>query len=147
MKNILAYLLITLSAATTMLLTACGTDTSESLRNAEMALADGDMTAARSVADKVLGEGSLEELSATDLARLSLVYMQMSDEEADNNTLVATAADLYRRAVKANRDSAFAYYTSLPADRAPFAVQLFHIVTATDSAGVMPAEVALDSIH
>lgn len=116
---------------------------SEDLRDAELALADGDMTVARSVADKLLGPSAIETLSATELARLSMVYMQMAEEENDNTALVATAADLYRRACRENADSAKAYYLSLSASDETLASQLFHIVAATDSAGVIPAEVLL----
>lgn len=141
MKNI--YLMIIIAVMAT--LAGCkGGDVSSTVREAEMALADGDMTAARSVADKVLGPESIEKLTATDLARLSLVYMEMADKEADNNTVVATAADLYRRAMKINADSARAFYLSLPPERVPLAVQLFHIVTATDSAQVIPADEPID---
>lgn len=120
---------------------ACsGSDTASRLRQVEAAIAQGDMKAAHSVADKILGQGSIETLDAVDLARLSVVYMRMADEEADNTALVATAADLYRRACQANADSAEAYYSSLSPDDEALAVQLFHIVAATDSAGVIPPD-------
>lgn len=128
-------------------MTACsGTSATEELRNAEEALAQGDMTAARSVADKMIAADQLDALTATELARLSMVYMEMAEEEADNTALVATAADLYRRACRENADSAAAYFNSLPPKDAGLASQLFHIVVATDSAGMMPAEEPVDTV-
>lgn len=120
----------------------CGnsSDAGQQLRDAELALAEGDMTAARSVADKMLGPSSLQGLSAIQLARLSMVYMHMAEEENDNTALVATAGDLYRRACRANADSAEAYYSSLSAADEMLAAQLSHIVAATDSAGVLPVD-------
>lgn len=69
-----------------------------------------------------------------------MVYMRMAEDENDNTTLVATAADLYRRACRENADSARAYYMSLDLPDEALASQLYHIVVATDSAGVIPPD-------
>lgn len=144
MKNLLITLIIiftTMAAAT-----SCDSRSSaaEDLREAEMAVIDGNMTAARSVADRLLG--ATDSLSSRELARLSIVYMHMADEENDNTALVATAADLYRRAWRENADSAAAYYASLDPAEEALAGQLHHLVVATDSAGCIPDDHHLDSI-
>lgn len=139
MRHLISIVTITALGAAA---TACSytPQAAEELRNAELAIADGDMTAARSVADRLVGTPSLDDLSARDLARLSMVYMRMAEDENDNTTLVATAADLYRRACRENADSARAYYMSLDLPDEALASQLYHIVVATDSAGVIPPD-------
>ncbi len=128
------------------LMAACqGSDTAANLRNIDDALAQGDMRVARSVAEKLVATDALNTLNATDLARLSLAYMQMADNEEENSALVATAADLYRRSCQANADSARAFYDSLSPEQEALATQLFHIVAATDSAGVIPSDSPLPS--
>lgn len=103
-----------------------------SLREAEAAVAKGDMVAARSVSEHLLGDENLSELSASQLARLSIVYMQMADSEnAEQNTL--QAADLYRRAYRANADSAQAVYTSLPGDQLQYITTLENLVSHRDN--------------
>ncbi|MCM1029520.1 MAG: hypothetical protein NC342_08765 [Pseudoflavonifractor sp.] len=133
--------LIYIMALLGLCLTACdGGNTASRLRDVEACLAQGDMRAAHSVADKLLGPDQLETLSATELARLSIAYMHMADQEEDNSALMATAADLFRRAMAANPDSAQAYYSSLNSENEALASQLYHIVAATDSAGVIPPD-------
>lgn len=144
-RHLLTLAIITVAAAVAA---SCSGNrlTSEDLRDAELAIADGDMTVARSVADRLLGPTTMGTLSARDLARLSMVYMRMAEDENDNTALVATAADLYRRAFKENADSAMTYYQSLDASNEALASQLHHIVVATDSAGVIPSDFHPDSI-
>lgn len=84
----------------------------ESLRQAEEAVTLGDMQVARSVADHMTGDEILSQLSAVQLARLSMVYMQLADNDNDG-TSTATAVDLYNRAYKADADSAELFYTGV----------------------------------
>lgn len=84
----------------------------ESLRQAEEAVAQGDMQVARSVSDHIIGDENLSQLSAVQLARLSMVYMQLADSDNDGAS-TATAADLYNRAYKADADSAELFYTGV----------------------------------
>lgn len=137
MKHLTYIFIIPLIA----IVSACqGTSVADSLRNIDEALAQGDMRAAHSVAEKLMASDLLDGLSASELARLSIDYMQMADNEEENSALVATAADLYRRACQANADSARAFYDTLGPDEEALASQLFHIVAATDSAGVIPPD-------
>lgn len=145
MKHILSIIIAALAA---VIIAACSGNAgvSEQVREAEQAVIDGDIVGARDMADRLVADSNLDDMSATGLARLSMVYMQVADEENDNSALVATAADLYRRACRADADSAKAYYASLPPDQQALASHLFHIVTATDSASVMPAEEPIDTV-
>ena len=61
-----------------------------------MATANGDMTAARSVASHIVGNENLSDMPASQLARLSIVYMQLADTDStDIQSNVSTAAGLY----------------------------------------------------
>lgn len=104
----------------------------DDIRNAEMSLAQGDMTTAHSIADKLSDGENLSGLSAQQLARLSIVYMQLADAE-ENNDLAANAADCYRRACKISNDSVEEYCRSLTSERAQAAELLRHIVSAADA--------------
>lgn len=95
---------------------------SDAIREAEAATALGDMEAARSVAMKITDE-NLSQLSASELARLSLVYMQIADS-TDRENSIASATDLYRRAFEADPDSAQAYYSELGPDYYPYVALL-----------------------
>lgn len=83
------------------------------LREAEDAVAVGDMTAAQSVASYITNDPALpEQMSTTQLARLSMIYMQVADS-LDQETNTSRAADLYDMAYKSNSDSADAFYRSV----------------------------------
>lgn len=146
MKNLLITLIIAIASLAAISCTG-ERRASDDLREAEMAIADGDMTVARSVADRLLGSVDPDSLSARELARLSIVYMHMAEEENDNTTLVATAADLYRQACRENPDSAAEYYNSLDPAEEALASRLHHIVVATDSATTIPDDLPYDTMY
>lgn len=102
-------------------LTGCSGSSSvaDELRQAEDAIAFGDMETAQSVAQKVIGKSNLSDLPASQLARLSMVYMHIADS-ADRENNVAQAADLCRMAYKVNADSAAAYYSSVDPEQYPY---------------------------
>lgn len=108
-----------------------GVDAEAILQQSEMALARGDMQVASSVASKLSNDENLSGLTAAQLARLSMVYMQLADqdEQADG---ASKAADCYRRAFKANADSAAAFYSALPSEKAQYAMMLSAIVGNQD---------------
>lgn len=107
------------------ILASCGrgdAQASDAIREAEAATALGDMETARSVAMRITDE-NLSQLSAGELARLSLVYMQIADS-TDRENSIASATDLYRRAFEADPDSAQAYYSDLGPDYYPYVALL-----------------------
>lgn len=126
----------TIIIAAAALLAACTqaeTDTTEAtLQEAEMAIAQGDMTAATNVARRLSGDKNLSGLSARQLGRLSLIYMQLADssDQADN---VAAAADCYRRAFTQNADSAKAFYAGVEPEHTARAAMLSSITHSLDS--------------
>lgn len=130
-------LLVMLAAAALLLtafLTSChnAAGVEEDLRLAEMSLVQGDITTAHSIADRLSEGENLSDLSAKQLARLSLVYIQLADGE-ENNDLAVNATDLYRRANTANSDSVADYFQSLSSSEADYATLLHHLVSAKDA--------------
>ncbi len=115
------------------------------LQSAEMAIAGGDIAAATSIAGHLCDDRSLTELSAKQLARLSIVYMQIADSvDVDGN--VATAADLYNRAYEVDADSAENYFMSLPSDKIPYAMILSSIKNSRTAYYPDSLEVHADSV-
>lgn len=129
----------------TILASSCGktnADIEQQLQRAEMAVAQGDMTAARSVTEHLIGDEDLSKLPASQLARLSMVYMQIADS-LDQNSNVAIATDLYRRAYKANPDSAAMYYSGVSPEHMQYATMLSTLVSNIDN----PYNMSRDSIN
>lgn len=124
------------SLSVSVLLLACGggqaQDAIDNLREAEAAVAAGDMEVAKSVASKVIGNENMANLPASELARLSLVYMQIADS-TERESSIAQAADLYRRAYKANPDSAAAFYSDVTPDMYPYVTMLRTLVGRLDN--------------
>ncbi len=111
------------------------------LRSAEMAVAQGDMTAAKSIASHIVDK-NLSDMPASQLCRLSIVYMQMADStDVDNN--VAMATKLYRKAYETDADSAGMFYSGLSPDNMQYAAMLSSLVGNIDN----PYDAFRDSIE
>lgn len=86
----------------------------ETIYQAEKAVARGDMAAARNVVSYVAVDTSI--LTATQMARLSMVYMQMADSlEQETNTNIAV--DFYDMAFRTDADSASLFYRCIEPER------------------------------
>ena len=135
-RSLLIYLLPVLALLILPLLTACGGSASGSaiddIREAEDATALGDMEVAKSVASRVLSSKNLSDMPASQLARLSLVYMQIADS-TDRESSIAQATDLYRKAFAENPDSAAAYYADVHPDMYPYVAMLKALVGRIDN--------------
>lgn len=103
---------------------ASAPDADSYLLQAETAVARGDIETAT---DAAADESHIDDLSAKQLARLSIIYMQIADS-GEQDEQVGAAADCYRRAFSVNADSAADYYISLPPQKAQFAMVLSSIV-------------------
>lgn len=129
--------------ATILVLTAsCSFSSGEvvdNLRDAEQAIARGDMKAAQSAGDYILGNENYSGLSASQLARLSMVYMQLADS-VDQTSNIRKAADLYDRAQSLNADSAAEVYNNLPPD------QLQYYAAMAEYSANRQSPVSLDSV-
>ncbi len=91
----------------------------ETLRQAESAIAKGDMTVASSVAANIADSTSVGNMSVSQIGRLSMVYMQLADS-IDQSANTETATDLYDRAFRVNADSARQFYNSIEPEHMQF---------------------------
>lgn len=138
-----------LSAGTAIImLSSCGDHSTagidRSLDTADAYLADGNLSDARNTADAVYS-GDSASMSARQMGRLSLVYMQISDR-SDDPTTVGQAINCYRLAYRAGADSAAAFYSALPVELDPYGLMLAEIVKQLDSPREIPADEPADTI-
>lgn len=134
MKTLLLFIL---TATLALIAGACSATTDDQieteLRTAEMAIARGDMKAARSVASHLSDGKKLTGLSSRQLGRLSLVYMQLADQE-DQAENVSSAIGCYRKAFEVDSDSATEFYNNVAAEHTPRAMVLRALTHAQDNA-------------
>ena len=114
-----------------------------SVQDAEMAVAQGDMESATSIATKITEGKNLSGLSAEQLARLSIVYMQIADaDDSASDDNIAMAADLYRQAYITNPAQADSFYNeNSDVDKMRHIVKLSTLVTSIDH----PTKIDLDN--
>ena len=97
-----------------------------------MALVQGDVDSACSMANKITQGKNLSGLTTSQLGRLSLVYMQIADTtEPEEN--ISKATELYRTAYATNPDSALIFYTNVERDHLSHAMMLASIVNSMES--------------
>ena len=121
----------------------------EDVATAELALASDDVSATREICDNLVGNATNSGITATEWARLSLLYMQ-PNERTDDPEVIELAAQCYREAFKTNSDSARHFYQNLPVEDDKYAMTLASIVHSLDNPSNIPAdhdmEVPIDSI-
>ena len=109
-------LYITLIVAFTLFLPSCrGNDVDSKIIAAENALANSDYQMAQRICDEIVSSDSTEPVSAMQLCRLSMIFMELS-ECINQSTNVGFASTCYNRAVKMEPDSAAVFFESLPID-------------------------------
>lgn len=147
MKN-LRILYGVMALAFAVIITGCGGQMStesieESIRQAEEAVAMGDMAAAQSVASYITADTNL--LSATQMARLSMVYMQMADSiDQEGNTNIA--ADYYDMAIHVDADSANIFYQNIEPGRLQYVETLAnHSANRSNPADIANMPFEMDS--
>lgn len=132
----LTSLIISATLALAAIMAGCNNKKStesilDNIRQAEAAVALGDMEAAKNVAVTLIGTENLSQMSARQLARLSMVYMQMADS-TDRDENISIAADLYKQAYKQNADSAAAFYADVEPAVYPYVAMLKTLVERID---------------
>lgn len=136
-----------LLSATVVCLSACGghsgAEIDKSLDAADAYLADGSLADARRTADAIYSADTTV-MSARQMGRLSLVYMQLSDR-SDDPTTVGQAIRCYRLAYRAGADSAAAFYTTLPVDLDPYGILLAEIAKQLSTPRTIPADEPIDT--
>lgn len=113
-------------------------DIAEQVSAAEMAFASQDVAQTRRICDDIVGKTPHDgSIAATELARLSLLYMQLYDRTDDSDAL-EQATRCYREAYKTNADSAAYYYSNLPVELDKYAISLSTLVNSIDN----PADIS-----
>lgn len=124
-----------------LLFTLCSCSTrsiSERITSAEMAISSDDVTTTRHLCDEILGMKSNDNsIEATELCRLSILYMQLYDR-TDQSDALDLATQCYRSAFEQDADSARYYYSHLPADQDRYVMSLSTLVHSIDN----PADVS-----
>lgn len=120
-------------------MSACSNSSiSEQVASAEIAFAGDDVAATRRICDEIVGEHTADgSIVATELGRLSILYMQLYDRTDDADAL-DQATRCYRMAFEQNADSAAYYYSHLPVEQDKYAISLAGIVNSIDH----PAEIS-----
>jgi hypothetical protein len=116
-------------------ITSCdsGRPVSDQVAEAEMAMAASDVASTRRICDQILSDSVAKgSITATELARLSILYMQLN-ELTDDHEAVDLAADCYREAFQANPDSARMFYQELPVGQDKYVMTLSSIVHSMDN--------------
>lgn len=127
------------AAMTALALTSCGgSDVSERISSAEMAYATEDAAVSRRICDEIMDDNSRDSnLTAMQLGRMSILYMQLYDRTDDADAL-DMATQCYRSAFETDADSATYFYTHLPVDQDKYGMSLTTLVQSIDN----PADVS-----
>lgn len=116
-----------------LLLVSCAGETiSERVAAAEMAFAAEDVAATRQICASIVQDTVKGSFTASELARLSILYMQLNEHD-DDPEAVELAANCYRLAFRCNADSARAFYESLPSEDMKYAMTLASLVEQADN--------------
>ena len=106
---------------------------SDKVAMAEMVMAENDVVATRKICDGIMADSVTRKgLEATEMARLSILYMELN-ERTDDHEAVDIAADCYRDAFDIDADSARSFYDSLEPDKLKYAMALSSIVSSMDN--------------
>lgn len=115
-------------------------DAEQSVSTAMKSLDRGDYTGARRAVAPLTDR---HDLTASQLVRMAIIYMEAGDNLADTQgDDTATALDLYERAVELAPDSLPILFASLPHDRAQYLFMLANISSGldVDSEGITDEE-------
>ena len=101
------------------------------ITTAEQAVEAKDYELAQSICDSFVTD-STSRLDVSELCRLSMVYMSLSDiDDVDNNT--ASALQCMSTAMKLNADSATAFYNAIPVEQARHAQMLMQLLDSSNT--------------
>jgi hypothetical protein len=119
-----------------MLTAACSSSSNnaqeltDSVSDAEQALAEGDAEASRKICSYLM-TNDFDKLNETQLGKLAIIFMKLSEtDNPDDN--VADATICIRQAWKLSTDSMRGFYNSLPTEDIPQFVMLTRISGSID---------------
>lgn len=135
MKHFTAIITVIMLALTATSCRENRDQTDEALRDAEMALAQGDMRAAESMTDHLVGDKNLSGLTPRQLGRLSLIYMQLADssDHGDQSDHISSATACYRKAYELDKDSAAEFYNQVSPEQTSRVMMLSNIAESLDT--------------
>lgn len=138
MKKILTFIM----AAALLTVWSCDTAVSrnDELTAAEQAVDTHNYRGAQTACDRLLEQSAGEPLSAAQYGRLSLLFMRLSEIDAEHEN-VGQATQCYLKAFAADADSARAYYSSLPLEMSSYVEMMASLSRAITS----PADISDDS--
>lgn len=135
-------------AALALSLAACGhtttDDISRSLDAVDAYISDRDYSDALRSANRIF-ESDTAKMSASQLGRLAIAYMEVSDG-IDDQSLVVRAGECYRQALAEGPDSVASFAAALSPDRLNYLTSLDEIVRRMDGPRDIPADEPIDSI-
>ena len=115
MRNLSQYFLYII-VIMTVTLSACGESSIDrSIDAAENSLTNHDYGEAMDICNRIAERDSMNSLTVNQLCRLSMVYMQLS-ENRDEDVNVAMATRCFHLAVEHDADSATLFYNNIPVD-------------------------------
>ena len=122
-----------------LMMAACGgADVAERISTAEMAYATEDAATSRRICDEIMEDnGGEDKLTAMQLGRMSILYMQLYDRTDDSDAL-DMATKCYRSAYDADADSAAYFYSHLPVEQDKSGMSLSMLVQSIDN----PADIS-----
>lgn len=135
MKHLTVIITAIIMALTTTSCQENRDQTNEALRDAEMALDQGDMRTAASVTQHLVGDKNLSGLTPRQLGRLSLIYMQLADSSDHSNQSehISSATACYRKAYELDKDSAAEFYNQVSPEHTSRVMMLSNISESLDT--------------
>ena len=129
MKKLFKFLILALGALM-LSLTACSSPISqesveESMQYAEALIEKGDWSAALECVKQITDTATFAQLNVSQLGRLSMIYMQLS-EEVDQAVNLGIATDIFDYVYQVNADSAAAFYNSVEPVQMQFVESMQH---------------------
>lgn len=120
-----------------------GYNVDKNLVAAETAMANSDYTMAQKICNSIADRDSLNDLSATQLCKLSIILMELS-EHNDEETNVGMATNCYHKALELHADSALRFYRSLPPERESL-VHMLWVLDRSESSDGLILDIPADS--
>ncbi len=126
MKNILVLMV------SVLLFASCsGEKAGDVIMSAESRILENDLRGAQNICDKLLAEKTMDSFTASELCRLAVVYMKLSETNSvDEN--IATATQCYRMAVMIDPDSVASFFAGIPIEEVQYEATLKSIAKSLD---------------
>lgn len=113
------FYLVSLIFLTACFATSCTESSAKQadpLAIAEEAFADGYYAKAQQIADSMVLGTSMSNMGASELCRLSLLFMRLGEVGGEDNANIAFAARVLEAADRVDKDSTDAFIAALPVD-------------------------------